>query len=171
MKSKFFCDIQGTFTSVESNKTREELLEDFLRALNKLDTNEVEFSFLSGENLFTVLYFISELREHLNNKNLKITMGNHYSGENVYKNGFVEKSITGKIGQMTLELKDKMYKTVYFADDSKLTCEMAEAILQKVAPNSKIVVFNPNDNGLESLNQALVEYEKNMSLVRVKKDE
>lgn len=174
MRIKFFCDIEGTFTTKESDEERLFILNQFVSFLEQLaPDNGIEFSFVSTHDMLTVMNYYNELLNVINHQNANIVLGNQYAEDCVYKHGIIEKCCIGKVAQISQELEMVKEGKVFFADDTPLMCVMVKGIINRRNPLLEVVIFTQESQdikGLTSVNNALMNYINQQKLVRMKKD-
>src|SRR5574344_2791693 len=114
MKSKFFCGIMGTF---DGGTDRVNSLIEFISLLDGLDDcEELNFSFISSDNIDFVDKQIKELHPYAENS--RITFGKQYANNKVLFNQTIKDVNAGKALQIYTDLFDSNYDNVYYADDS-----------------------------------------------------
>lgn len=151
MKSRFYCDIRGTFDGGEAN--RKILLMELVNNLINLDNSEeILFSFVSSDDINFINEYMQELAPFI--KNTKIKFGNQYGAKKVFNNGNVTDCPIGKGFQIYYDLKDSDCKRVYYAEDSFSHRLTTSAIMQKKLPHISFTMFETK-NGIDSLNNQL----------------
>lgn len=160
MKSKFFCDIRGTFNG---GTNRQKSLTDFAYLLNNLDeSEEIDFSFVSSDDTNTIKQYVNELNKYI--KGSRVKFGKQYSCNKVIEKDKIEDIAIGKTTQIYLDLAGTNYDKVYYAEDSQTIRLATKKIIEKRYPNINLTLFATN-NGIDSLNQSIEDYlSKNKSL-------
>lgn len=149
----FLCDICGTFDSDAPFKINYNELTRFIDNLNKLiiynKTDKIIFSFVTTENLDTVIQMEEKLKNHTTNN--KICMGEH-----IYCNGTKSVNKPYDIIKYIQRLK-LIYNidNIYYADD----CEFYHILLNELKDcyciEHKFKSIIPKNNGLKDVNDAI----------------
>ena len=105
--------------------------------------------------------FINELRLLLEKRKSKITLGIQYTENKSYRNGVIDNAFPGTLSQISLDVYQKNFDKIFYADKSSLALEMANETLKEMSPNSEVILLNCIDDGpspLYSLNMSLKNY-------------
>lgn len=150
MKSKFFCDIRGTYSG-ECDRDTE--LKTLVYNLTQLDSNdELSFSFITTEDMEDLKKDITEFSKYI--EGTKITMGRQYSLNTCLEHNTQYPCIEGKNMQILKEIASADYDRVYYADDCELYHKMAIMVLNKKNIDVDFVSIIPK-GGITNLNEKL----------------
>lgn len=161
MKIKFFCNLERAYMSNEDDTTRSNLISELVDTLESLSDNYIEFSFLSSANINSLIKFIGEIQLVLEKKKSKIKLGVQYTENKSYRNGVIDNAFPGVLSQISLDVYQKNFDKIFYADKSSLALEMADETLKEMSPDSEIILLNCIDDGpspLYSLNTTLKNY-------------
>ncbi|MBO5095415.1 MAG: hypothetical protein J6B98_00870 [Bacilli bacterium] len=161
MKIKFFCNLERVYITNDTLEERELFINEIIDLLENLDCNTIEFSFLSNTDINTLMFYINEFREILSKRNTNIDLGYHYTEDKVYKHGVIDNAFPGTLSQISLDVYQKDFDKIFYADKSSLALEMGKSTLEEMSPNSEVICLNCIDDGpssLHSLKEALESY-------------
>lgn len=161
MKIKFFCNLERAYMSNEDKDTRNNLLVELLDKIENLSDNYIEFSFISSTDMECLMSFINELHLLLEKRKSKITLGIQYTENRSYRNGVIDNAFPGALSQISLDVYQKNFDKIFYADKSSLALEMADETLKEMSPNSEVILLNCIDDGpspLYALNTTLKNY-------------
>lgn len=153
---KFFCDITGTFNS-KPYENREDLLTNFITALERLSDKEISFSFCSTNDIDYVIMCVNELRERFISH--KIHLDWQYGDSQKWKDDVFLPSFNNKCDQIKEDLKNSSYEKIFVADDNLIQISLSKKIITSSpgVDKSKVYSFMPQ-NGLSSLIDLINKY-------------
>ncbi len=161
MKIKFFCNLERVYITDDTKEERIEFINQFIDLLEKIECNHLEFSFLSNVDMNVLIKFVCEFNDLLRIRNSHIKLGGHYTENEVYKHGVIDNAFPGTLSQISLDVYQKKFDKVFYADKSSLALEMGKVTLEEMSPLSEIICLNCIDDGpssLHALNESLNEY-------------
>ena len=150
----FFCDICETFSSEYPFKVNDDDLKRFIENLNKLilynESDKIIFSFVTTENLDTVLSMEELLKKHINKSNISI-------GKHIYSDGVKTVNKPHDILEQIKNLKSKynISNNIYYADDSEFSHLMLIELKNYLGIDHEIKSIIPENNGLEEVNEII----------------
>lgn len=156
IKSKFYCDIIGTYTG---GTDRKESLSTFAQLLDSLDdSDELEFSFISTNDIDGIKECMDEFKPYI--EGTKIKFGTQYGFDKKLDKGVVSDTPNGKTLQMINDLANDSYEKVYYADDTKAFTMMAGHLVEAKYPELSLTILEPT-KGIDSLNNELIKHIEN----------
>lgn len=144
MMNVFFCDIRGTFDSVnDRKKSLQEFTNTMLDIMSKLHINDLAFRFMTSDDMNFLIKYVNEVGPFFEETPIRLT--SQFSSDQRYKNGQIfDIAYHNKVDQVKYISMGKDIERVFLADDSSINIEMISNVLSKICPNADIVAFNPN---------------------------
>ncbi len=169
MKIKFFCNLERVYITNDTLEERKLFINEIIDILERLECNTIEFSFLSNTDINTLMFNINEFRDILSKRNTNIALGYHYTEDKVYKHGVIDNTFPGTLSQISLDVYQKDFDQIFYADKSSLALKMVRSTLEEMAPSSEIICLDCIDDGPSPLYSLIKSLEKYLGFSRQKK--
>lgn len=132
MKTKFICEITNLYENYHSLND----LKEFICLLEEFG-DYVEVSFVSENNIETLIDFVASFEQKSIELNSKIVLGYQYGKSKTNKSKNFD-----YLREFGDDVYNQGFNKIYLVTNSKLIAKMAKRQLEKNSPHSEIIIIN-----------------------------